>query len=390
MIKSWNFLFLVFFLFCTFSLSASVYRIDLNWDEMNGECAGFVNGTIGKDTGFVNGNSSQSVLNGQLQSVGEGKSSTAKQSFLINAEDGFFTFWIRDKFTDQDMNPDPTLIAQSKPQVFVYKDNQLLQQFNITKGDGLTCKVFTLDSETGEVEKEIRFFPACRIIVGKAIDAVTGKALVGATVSLTGDEQQSTPQITDETGMFFFEVPTGKFTVYLQKQGYISLNYKMDMGFDENPRELNAALSPEIKEFRIVVTWGSRPQDLDAHLSGPKPEGGNFHIWYRNRYPVGGRDFLDRDCQSGYGPETITVYKPALGEYYYSIFDYSNKTSKRNKKLSRSNATVQVYGQNKLLATFEVPANQKGNCWHVFKIDREHTIIPINKIDFVEDEKLIQ
>ena len=45
------------------------------------------------------------------------------------------------------------------------------------------------------------------------------------------------------------------------------------MGADETPREIVCALSPEIKEFRIVLTWGSRPKDLDAHLSGTNPEG---------------------------------------------------------------------------------------------------------------------
>jgi len=45
------------------------------------------------------------------------------------------------------------------------------------------------------------------------------------------------------------------------------------MGIDETPQEIVAALSPEIREYRIVLTWGSRPKDLDAHLSGPTPEG---------------------------------------------------------------------------------------------------------------------
>ncbi|RLC48051.1 MAG: hypothetical protein DRI23_10780, partial [Candidatus Cloacimonadota bacterium] len=117
---------------------------------------------------------------------------------------------------------------------------------------------------------------------------------------------------------------------------------------------------------------------------------GDFHIWYRNKYPIGGKDFLDRDDTDKYGPETITIYKPAVGSYYYSVYDYSNKSKKRSKHLSRSNATVKVYGQNKLLASFEVPANMKGNCWHVFEINESHEIIPINIVDFVKKEQNIQ
>ena len=88
--------------------------------------------------------------------------------------------------------------------------------------------------------------------------------------------------------------------------------------------------------------------------------------------------------------ETITIYKPATGDYYYSVYDYSNKKKKKSKYLSRSNALVQVYGQNKLLASFDVPQNIRGNCWHVFKINEVHEIIQINEIDFVKNERDIQ
>ncbi len=93
------------------------------------------------------------------------------------------------------------------------------------------------------------------------------------------------------------------------------------------------------------MTWGSRPRDLDAHLSGPNPDGGNFHIWWQDHYLMGGKDFLDRDDRSSYGPETITIYKPAKGTYQYSVFDYSHRGGKRSRGLERSGARVEVYGE---------------------------------------------
>jgi len=42
-----------------------------------------------------------------------------------------------------------------------------------------------------------------------------------------------------------------------------------------------------------------------------------------------------------------------------------------------------------LLAIFEIPAQQRGNCWHVFEINEAQEIIPINKLNFVEDEREI-
>ena len=88
-------------------LFAAHYEIHLSWDEFEGECNGFVSGSIGKDFGFLNGVSSGTALDGKLVSLGEGMSSQAMQVFQISADEGYFTLWIKDKFADQDMNADP-------------------------------------------------------------------------------------------------------------------------------------------------------------------------------------------------------------------------------------------------------------------------------------------
>ncbi len=377
--------FLIILIIINSFLFAAEYQINLNWDEFEGECNGFVSGSIGEEHAFLSGGGSAEALDGKLISVGEGMSSDAQQVFKINSEDGFFTFWIKDKFADDDMNDDPTLISMSKPMISVFKDNNLIDLIKVPQGAGLACKVFTLDAASGEVDREIKYYPKSRIIVGSIVDAVTGDPLGDVKVSITDYMKQTRFTITDETGIFIFEVEIGQYKFDISKEGYIGTFANVRMGADETPREIVCALSPEIKEFRIVLTWGSRPRDLDAHLSGPDPAGGNFHIWYRNRYPIGGKDFLDRDDMDKYGPETVTIYKPAIGNYRYSVHDYSNKNSKRSKKLSRSNAQVFVYGQNKLLASFEVPKNIRGNCWHVFEINEKHAIIPINEIKYVRD-----
>ncbi len=366
-------------------LLAIEYQINLNWDEFEGECNGFISGSIGEEHVFLSGAGTAEALDGKLISVGEGMSAEAQQIFKIYSEDGFFTFWIKDKFADDDMDNDPTLISKSKPMISVFKDGDLIDLIKVTQGSGLACKVFTLDAANGEVDREIKYYPKSRIIVGSIVDAVNGDPLKDVKVSITDYMKQTNHTITDKMGKFIFEVEVGQYKIDVSKEEYISTFANVRMGADETPREIVCALSPEIKEFRIVLTWGSRPRDLDAHLSGPNPEGGDFHIWYRNRYPIGGKDFLDIDDMDKYGPETVTIYKPAVGNYKYSVHDYSNRNSKRSKKLSRSNAQVFVYGQNKLLASFEVPNNFRGNCWHVFQIDEKHAIIPINKIEFVKD-----
>lgn len=366
-------------------LLATEYQINLSWDEFEGECNGFISGSIGEEHAFLSGGGAAEALDGKLISVGEGMSTDAQQVFKINSDEGFFTFWIKDKFADDDMNNDPNLISMSKPMISVFKDGELIDLIKVPQGAGLACKVFTLDAVNGEVDRENKYYPKSRIIDGSIVDAVTGDPIKDAQVSITDYMKQTRQTTTDETGIFIFEVEIGQYKLDISKEGYISTFANVRMGADETPREIVCALSPEIKEFRIVLTWGSRPRDLDAHLSGPDPDGGDFHIWYRNRYPIGGEDFLDRDDMDKYGPETVTIYKPAVGYYRYSVHDYTNKNSKRSKNLSRSNAQVFVYGQNKLLASFEVPNNFRGNCWHVFEIDEKHAIIPINNIEYVKD-----
>ncbi len=366
-------------------LLAAEYQINLSWDEFEGECNGFISGSIGEEHAFLSGGGAAETLDGKLISVGEGMSTDAQQVFKVNSDDGFFTFWIKDKFADDDMNSDPTLISMSKPMISVFKDGNLIDLIKVPQGAGLACKVFTLDASEGEVDREIKYFPKSRIIVGRTVDAVTGDPLTDAIINITDYMNQTRQTKTDETGIFIFEVEIGQYKLDISKEEYISTSANVRMGADETPREIVCALSPEIKEFRIVLTWGSRPRDLDAHLSGPNPDGGDFHIWYRNRYLIGGKDFLDRDDMDKYGPETVTIYKPAVGNYRYSVHDYTNRDSKRSKNLSRSNAQVFVYGKNKLLASFEVPHNFRGNCWNVFEINEKHEIIPINKIKYVKD-----
>jgi hypothetical protein len=370
-------------------LCSTEYRIDLDWDEFAGECNGFVSGTINNDYEYVDGVSSATAFNGKLKSLGEGNSETAKQSFLINSQQGFFSFWIKDKFADDEMNADMNLIKEAKPKVKIYKDGNFYQEVLVPAFPGLACKVFELDAATGDIMQHHKFYPKTKIIIGRVGNALNDEGLEGVEVVLVDQTKQIQKSKTVKNGLFHFEVGLGKYDLYFNKEGFIKTTASVRMHADEMPRELLISMSPEVEEYRVVLTWGLKPKDLDAHLSGPKPNGENFHIWYRHRIKIGGRDFLDRDDTSSYGPETITIYKPAKGTYKYSVHDYSNRNRSNSARLSLSNALVQIYGNNKLLAIFEIPAQQRGNCWHVFEINEAQEIIPINKLTFVEDEREI-
>jgi len=384
MIKKLVFL-LLFGLLIVISCNAE-YQIVLSWDMMAGELNGVLSGTIDGEYAYVQGIGQASALGGKIKSMGETSIPEASQSFVILSDRGFFSFWIRDKYADDDINPALDLIQKAKPRIDIYQNRQLLQSFSIDRGMGLTCKIFTLDAESGLIDQEIRFYPRTKVILTQIVNALDGSPIADAELSVTGGEEQFPILFSDEDGFAAFPAEIGSYQLSIRKPGFIGTVYPIRMGFDENPIEYVAALSPEVREYRIVLTWGARPLDLDAHLSGPKPEGGNFHIWYRNRILVGGRDFLDRDDMDGYGPETITIYKPASGTYSYNVHDYSNRLSSSSKALSRSGASVFVYAENRLLHTFTVPPEQAGNLWKVFTIDKNHRVNPISTITWINKE----
>lgn len=121
-------------------------------------------------------------------------------------------------------------------------------------------------------------------------------------------------------------------------------------------------------ELRIVLTWGSKPSDLDSHLVGPDGSGGKFHEYYSKKNDGSDAD-LDRDDTDSYGPETITIHKEYAGTYVYAIHNYSNKSSSNSTALANSGAQVQVYRGSNLLMTYYVPSNKEGTLWTVFSYD---------------------
>jgi len=67
-----------------------------------------------------------------------------------------------------------------------------------------------------------------------------------------------------------------------------------------------------------VLAWGSKPNDLDIHLTTPNAA---CKVSYQNKVCRDARQNvqLDYDVTSGYGPETITMLKPMDGTYRFYV-----------------------------------------------------------------------
>ena len=217
--------------------------------------------------------------------------------------------------------------------------------------------------------------PVPRLIRGYATDAVTGKPVPDADVKLISrvGNARVGEVLTDDKGRYAFIAPDGfQFEVTIAAKGYTSFSERVFFGLEDYPRRVDAYLSPIMKkaQYRFVLSWGQRPADLDAHLTGPDEGGsGTFHISFRNTHSYLSRHFLDRDSTQGYGPETITLTRLDDGDYDFFVHDWTNQANRQSSRLSSSGATVRLYRESELLQTFLMPENAVGTVWNVCVLD---------------------
>jgi hypothetical protein len=134
--------------------------------------------------------------------------------------------------------------------------------------------------------------------------------------------------------------------------------------------------------WRIVLSWGAAPRDLDSHLTGPLTGStSRFHVYFpaSERGSLTASPFakLDVDVTTGYGPETITIAQQIAGVYRYYVYRYSSDGG----EIKTSSARVDLYQGNALVRQFYPPL-QDGRFWTVFELNGS-TITTVNTINDV-------
>lgn len=209
------------------------------------------------------------------------------------------------------------------------------------------------DAERGEVS-------------GYVVDAMTGYPIETAAVSVNGEATS-----TDSLGYYIVDmVDPGTASVVASQIGYVTLTTAVEVSEGESVRR-DCALIPSTtgNEYRIVLSWGADPRDLDSHLWVPIGGGNYTHVYYSNEGSVTEEPFaeLDTDDTSGYGPETMTVYPEHSGLYTYAVYHYAGDGT-----LATSEAILRIYQGNDLLHTLPVP-NQpcEYEWWYVCDFNAE-------------------
>lgn len=212
-------------------------------------------------------------------------------------------------------------------------------------------------------------------VTGSVVNAINLNPLSGATVVLRPGVNDINREIilqvtSDYNGVFIFsDVPSGTYTAYFSKEGYISDFTVLSVLGGVTTSDFRMNLSPDIRTeggYRVILSWGAHPEDLDSHVFTPSIFGYNYHVYYADKGDLYNLPFinLDVDDVSSYGPETITIEKTYAGKYYYSVHHYYGYGS-----LSESDATVSLYGEDGFIRSWIVPTSGNGIWWNVFSID---------------------
>ena len=215
-------------------------------------------------------------------------------------------------------------------------------------------------------------------ISGKVVDSQTGNGITGVTVTVSGATSGQTT--TSSTGDFsFLDVPAGSYTITATKSGYIEVSQEVTVQAGESVTVTLSLTSIGGGEYRIVLTWGETPKDLDSHLWVPDGSG-CYNVYWDDKGSQNSPPYtqLDIDKTDSFGPETITIYQSQPGTYEYWVHRYSDTPD-----LTTSNAVVKVYDDQDLLRTFTVPTSPTGkNGWHVFDLNAiSGSITVVNNLD---------
>ncbi len=167
---------------------------------------------------------------------------------------------------------------------------------------------------------------------------------------------------------FFDQSSDGSHTLTCSKNGYITYSNSNVVVPQGGSLTMNISLSPTLAEgaLRFVINWGASPTDLDSHLNTPVIEGQAYHVYYSWQGNIDSPPYaaLDHDVTSGYGPETMTIYQLFPGTYQYYIYNYSQSPA-----ITTSGAVIQIYNQNGLLNTLQIPTTGDGLYWYVCDVD---------------------
>lgn len=230
-----------------------------------------------------------------------------------------------------------------------------------------------------------------RVVKGQVISEKNNKPLADIKIKIfkgtSADRGDlAIEQETDDEGQYRVELSPGEYSVDIVLEGYIS--YHEDISVEAGSGALleDFLLTPEDinnQPIRIVLTWGTYPQDIDSHLIGVSSSDQEVHCYYGNRviYDLnsdGGEPLitLDDDKMHGNGTEVTTIYD-VDGDYSFYVDRYSS-----DGELAASGARVQIYtSETADPIVLDISPDFTGRTWHVCDISGGNVNIVNEEVD---------
>lgn len=196
-------------------------------------------------------------------------------------------------------------------------------------------------------------------------DAETDEPVKDAVIEIQGIGSYTT----DIQGLIKFpKQKDGKYNFSFKKDGYIPSDFTFEIAAQMIYfNRFSVSKLMELGHVRIVLDWGTSPNDLDIHLE----KTGEYHIAYHHMRVSNDKTArLDRDDMDGQGPETITITDvDDRASYVCYVHDYTNRNNPSSMKLSKSKGRITVYHNNRVEFILDVPTHVEGTRWNVFKLD---------------------
>ena len=206
-------------------------------------------------------------------------------------------------------------------------------------------------------------------VTGTVLDSTAlGVPLPGVLVTVVGTSHSAT---TDSSGDFTVTAPEGTDTLHLTLSGYVFYDIIVDVVAHQTTAASNNIIAYHplgAGQYRMVLTWGASPSDLDSHLILPS---GPEEIMYTHKTANDGSANLDWDVTDSYGPETITITTlHTAGVYSYFAYNFSQSPNMG----ANSDAVVNVYDSTGLIKTLKItdaPGSSSSSAlyWDVLSIN---------------------
>lgn len=212
------------------------------------------------------------------------------------------------------------------------------------------------------------------------VSAEDGNPVSSATLTL----ENKWNLITDDLGRAYIpeQIANGYYHMVISKNGFMTTKSYLMLSLDREVVSSKQIAIPEEKDepgIKIVLEWGSFPEDLDAHILSSKE-----HAYFGSE--ESDSLYLDVESRRGFGPEAVSILNVDEKETYrFFVYDYSNESNPESMELSYSYAHVTVYINNEYKGTYNITRGRPGFVWHVLNIVNGNEVVVVDNLSSDKD-----